>query len=126
MKRGKKYQEALKLVNRLNKYTLDEAVDLVIRAIDEATGGELFIHKCPSFKVTDLAKAMLPDCELEDVGIRPGEKLHEVMITAEDSRSAYEYDDYYIIYQNQYTLLIFHYKQYRMNPVLVVDLLLYY
>ena len=78
--------------------TLDEAVDLVIKAIDEARGGELFIHKCPSFKVTDLAKAMLPGCELEDVGIRPGEKLHEVMITAEDSRSAYEYDDYYIIY----------------------------
>ena len=78
--------------------TLDEAVDLVIKAIDEAEGGELFIHKCPSFKVTDLARAMLSDCELEDVGIRPGEKLHEVMITEEDSRSAYEYDDYYIIY----------------------------
>ena len=78
--------------------TLDEAVDLVIKAIDASKGGELFIHKCPSFKVTDLARAMLPDCELEDVGIRPGEKLHEVMITEEDSRSAYEYDDYYIIY----------------------------
>ena len=78
--------------------TLDEAVDLVIKAIDVSKGGELFIHKCPSFKVTDLARAMLPDCELEDVGIRPGEKLHEVMITEEDSRSAYEYDDYYIIY----------------------------
>lgn len=78
--------------------TLDEAVDLVIKAIDDATGGELFIHKCPSFRVTDLARAMLPDCGLKDVGIRPGEKLHEVMITEEDSRSAYEYDDYYIIY----------------------------
>ena len=78
--------------------TLDEAVDLVIKAIEDATGGELFIHKCPSFKVTDLARAMLPDCELEDVGIRPGEKLHEVMVTAEDSRSTYEYDSYYIIY----------------------------
>ena len=78
--------------------TLDEAVDLVIKAIDEARGGELFIHKCPSFRVIDLAEAMLPGCELEDVGIRAGEKLHEVMITDEDSRSAYEYDDYYIIY----------------------------
>ena len=78
--------------------TLDEAVDLVIKAIGEARGGELFIHKCPSFKVTDLARAMLPDCELEDVGIRPGEKLHEVMVTEEDSRSTYEYDDFYIIY----------------------------
>lgn len=78
--------------------TLDEAVDLVIKAINDAKGGELFIHKCPSFRVTDLAKAMLPDCEFEDVGIRPGEKLHEVMVTREDSRSTYEYDDYYIIY----------------------------
>lgn len=78
--------------------TLDEAVDLVIKAIENAVGGELFIHKCPSFKVTDLARAMLPGCELEDVGIRPGEKLHEVMITADDSRSAYDYGEYYIIY----------------------------
>lgn len=78
--------------------TLDEAVNLVIKAIGDAKGGELFIHKCPSFKVTDLAKAMLPDCEFEDVGIRPGEKLHEVMVTKEDSRSTYEYDDYFIIY----------------------------
>ncbi|MCF0226928.1 MAG: UDP-N-acetylglucosamine 4,6-dehydratase (inverting) [Methanobrevibacter sp.] len=78
--------------------TLDEAVDTVIKAIDEAKGGELYIHKCPSFKVTDLAEAMLPGCEIEDIGIRPGEKLHEAMITSDDSRNAYEYDDYYIIY----------------------------
>lgn len=78
--------------------TLDEAVDLVIKAIDEAKGGELYVHKCPSFKVTDLAKAMCPDCEFEDIGIRPGEKLHEIMVTKEDSRSTYEYDDHYIIY----------------------------
>ena len=78
--------------------TLDEAVNLVIKAINDAKGVELFINKFPSFRVTDLAKAMLPDCEFEDVGIRPGEKLHEVMVTREDSRSTYEYDDYYIIY----------------------------
>lgn len=78
--------------------TLDEAVDLVIKAIKEARGGELYVKKCPSFKVTDLAKAMNINCELEEVGIRPGEKLHEVMVTEEDSRSTYEYDDYYIIY----------------------------
>lgn len=79
--------------------TLDEAVDLVIKALGEAKGGELFIHKCPSFKVTDLAKAMLPGCDFKDVGIRPGEKLHECMITEEDS-NVYEYDDYYIVYPN--------------------------
>lgn len=78
--------------------TLEEAVDLVIKAIGEAKGGELYVRKCPSFKVTDLAKAMDADCEFEDVGIRPGEKLHEVMVTAEDSRTTYEYDDHYIIY----------------------------
>jgi UDP-N-acetylglucosamine 4,6-dehydratase (inverting) len=78
--------------------TLDEAVDLVIKAIKEANGGELYVQKCPSFKVTDLAKAMKEDCEFEDVGIRPGEKLHEVMVTEEDSRTTYEYDDHYIIY----------------------------
>ncbi len=78
--------------------TLEEAVDLVIKAIHEAKGGELYVHKCPSFKVTDLARAMREDCEFEDVGIRPGEKLHEVMVTEEDSRTTYEYDDHYIIY----------------------------
>ena len=78
--------------------TLDESVDLVIKAIEETNGGELFVSKCPSIKVTDLAEAMAQDAEQEIVGIRPGEKLHEVMITAEDSRTTYEYDDHYIIY----------------------------
>lgn len=78
--------------------TLDEAVDLVIKVIEEAKGGELYVKKCPSFKVTDLARAMKEDCEFENVGIRPGEKLHEVMVTEEDSRTTYEHDDHYIIY----------------------------
>lgn len=78
--------------------TLDEAVDLVIKSIKEAKGGEVYVQKCPSFKVTDLAKSMKKGFELEDVGIRPGEKLHEVMVTEEDSRTTYEYDDHYIIY----------------------------
>ena len=78
--------------------TLDEAVNLVIKAIEEARGGELYVKKCPSFKVTDLAKAMKKDCEFEDVGIRTGEKIHEVMVTEEDSRTTYEYGDHYIIY----------------------------
>jgi UDP-N-acetylglucosamine 4,6-dehydratase/5-epimerase len=78
--------------------TLEEAVDLVIRAIEEAKGGELYVKKCPSFKVTDLAKAMNGNCEFEDVGIRTGEKIHEVMVTEEDSRMTYEYDDHFIIY----------------------------
>ena len=80
--------------------TLDEAVDLVIKAANEAKGGELYVHKCSSFKITDLAEAMCSSCEKTHVGIRPGEKLHEVMITEEDSANTYEYDDHYIIYPN--------------------------
>ncbi|MDR2623051.1 MAG: UDP-N-acetylglucosamine 4,6-dehydratase (inverting) [Methanobrevibacter sp.] len=80
--------------------TLDDAVELVIKAINESKGGETYVQKCPSFKITDLVEAMKKGCKIEDVGIRPGEKLHEVMVTEEDSRHTYEYDDYYIIYPN--------------------------
>ena len=80
--------------------TLDKAVDMVIKSLKEAQGGELYVRKCPSFKVTDLAEAMNHGAETEDVGIRPGEKLHEVMVTNEDSRTTYEYDDHFIIYPN--------------------------
>jgi UDP-N-acetylglucosamine 4,6-dehydratase (inverting) len=97
--------------------TLDEAVDLVIKAIGEAKGGELYVRKCPSFKVTDLAKALHGDCIFEDIGIRPGEKLHEVMITEEDSRTTYEYDDHYIIYPD----LDWWKKSNRNGGVKVVD-----
>ena len=78
--------------------SLEEGVDLVIKALRESRGGETFIAKIPSFKVTDLAQAMLPSCEMPEVGIREGEKLHEVMITREDSLRTYEYDRHYIIY----------------------------
>lgn len=78
--------------------SLDEGVQLVIKALSEAKGGETFISKIPSFKVTDLAQAILPGCEMSEVGIREGEKLHEVMITREDSMLAYEYEKHFIIY----------------------------
>ena len=77
---------------------LEEGVELVIKALQDARGGETFISKIPSFKITDLAEAMLPGCEKPEVGIREGEKLHEVMVTREDSMSTYEYDKHYIIY----------------------------
>ena len=80
--------------------TLNEAVDLVINVIMEAKGGELYVKKCPSFKITDLARAMSEDCEFENIGIRPGEKIHEVMITEEDSKTTYEYGGHYVIYPN--------------------------
>ena len=78
--------------------SLDEGVQLVIKALTEAKGGETFISKIPSFKITDLAQAVLPGCEMPEVGIREGEKLHEVMVTREDSMLTYEYDKHYIVY----------------------------
>lgn len=80
--------------------SLEEGVNLVIKALEESCGGETFISKIPSFKITDLAQAMLPGCEMLEIGIREGEKLHEVMIPAESSMHTYEYDKHYIIYPN--------------------------
>ncbi len=80
--------------------TLEEGVELVFKAIAEARGGEIFVSKIPSFKVVDLAKAIHPTAELTGVGIRPGEKLHELMVTREDARTTYEYEDHYVIYPN--------------------------
>lgn len=78
--------------------SLDEGVQLVIKALNEARGGETFISKIPSFKITDLAQAIAPGCQTEEVGIREGEKLHEIMVTREDSSMTYEYEKHYIIY----------------------------
>ena len=78
--------------------SLTQGVELVIKALEESKGGETFISKIPSFKITDLAQAMLPGCEMPEVGIREGEKLHEIMVTTEDSQLAYEYDKHYIVY----------------------------
>ena len=80
--------------------SLEQGVELVIKALDEARGGETFISKIPSFKITDLAQAMLPGCNMPEVGIREGEKLHEIMVTREDSLHTYEYEKHYIVYPN--------------------------
>lgn len=78
--------------------SLEQGVELVIKALEESHGGETFISKIPSFKITDLAEAMLPGGTPKEVGIREGEKLHEIMITSEDSMQTYEYEKNYIIY----------------------------
>ena len=78
--------------------SLDEAVELVIKALGEAKGGETFISKIPSFYVKDLAEALLPGCKTVETGIRPGEKLHEVMVTAEDAPNTLEFEKNFIIY----------------------------
>ncbi len=78
--------------------SLTQGVELVIKALAEATGVETFISRIPSFKITDLAEAMLPGCSIRETGIRPGEKLHEIMVTTEDSFTTYEYDRHFIVY----------------------------
>lgn len=78
--------------------TLDDAVRMVMMALNLARGGETFVYKNPSFYVKDLIRAINPSGGYQVVGIREGEKLHECMITSDDSRSTYEYDKYYIIY----------------------------
>ena len=77
--------------------TLDQGVQFVIDNLARMKGGEIFIPKIPSMKVTDLATAIAPDCEMEIVGIRPGEKLHETMITEDDARHTFDYGSYYVI-----------------------------
>lgn len=77
--------------------TLDQGVQFVIDNLSRMKGGEIFVPKIPSMKVTDLAKAIAPNAKMEIIGIRPGEKLHETMITEDDARRTLEYDTYYVI-----------------------------
>ena len=77
--------------------SLEQGVDLVWKAFDDMCGGEIYVKKIPSIKITDLAKIIAPNAAHEIIGIRPGEKLHEQMISLEDALSTYEYDDYFKI-----------------------------
>lgn len=77
--------------------TLEEGVDMVLHAIEHAWGGELFVPKIPSYRITTLAEAVAPDCKTQIVGIRPGEKIHEEMITETDSLTTFDCGKYYVI-----------------------------
>lgn len=77
--------------------SLSDGVEMVLHALETAWGGELFVPKIPSYKLMDVAKAIGPDCEYPIVGIRPGEKIHEEMITASDSFTTYDLGKYYAI-----------------------------
>jgi len=77
--------------------SLEQGVELVWHAFDDMEGGEIYVKKIPSMKVTELAQAIAPDAKLEFVGIRPGEKLHEQMIGEEDSFFTFEYPEHYKI-----------------------------
>jgi len=77
--------------------TLDQGAKFVLKCFDRMVGGEIFIPKLPSMNIMDLAKAMCPNCRTEIVGIRPGEKLHEIMLPRDDARNSIEFDDHYVI-----------------------------
>ncbi|MDG0993763.1 MAG: UDP-N-acetylglucosamine 4,6-dehydratase (inverting) [Akkermansiaceae bacterium] len=77
--------------------SLADGVKMVLHALEHAWGGELFVPKIPSYRITDLAKAIGPDCEHPVIGIRPGEKIHEEMITSSDSFTTYDLGKYYVI-----------------------------
>ena len=77
--------------------SLDQGVELVWQAFEDMLGGEIYVKKIPSMKITDIAKVIAPKAKHKIIGIRPGEKLHEQMISIEDSYSTYEYSNYYKI-----------------------------
>ena len=76
---------------------LEEATNLVLHALEDMVGGELYVKKLPSIKITDLSQAMAPKLPIKTVGIRPGEKIHEMMISEDDARNTIEFKDHYII-----------------------------
>lgn len=80
--------------------TLTDGVDMVLHALETAWGGEIFVPKIPSYKVIDVAEAIGPECEKPVIGIRPGEKIHEEMITSSDSYFTYDLGKYYVILPN--------------------------
>ena len=77
--------------------TLEQAVKFVLSCLDRMQGGEIFVPKIPSMNIIDLARAIAPECRLDIVGIRPGEKLHETMVPEDDARNTLEYDDCFVI-----------------------------
>jgi UDP-N-acetylglucosamine 4,6-dehydratase len=89
--------------------TLEQGVIFVLRCLEHMVGGELFVPKIPSMNIMDLAKVIAPGCKTVIIGIRPGEKLHELMITKDDARRTLEFKDYYMIQPE------FHFWQRRYN-----------
>jgi|SRR5579863_3872224 UDP-N-acetylglucosamine 4,6-dehydratase len=77
--------------------TLEQGVRFVVRCIEQMHGGEIFVPKIPSMKLVEMAKAVAPGCEVESIGIRPGEKLHEVLVSEDEARNTVEMDDMYVI-----------------------------
>ena len=98
--------------------TLDQGTDMVIWALKNSLGGEIFVPKIPSYKVSDLAEAIGPNCKKKIIGIRPGEKLHEIMITTSDSSSTINLGKYYAILPSKHNP-ISNYLKLGFNPAYV-------
>ena len=81
--------------------TLAQSAEFVLKCLELSQGGEIFIPKIPSMKITDLARAICPECEQEIVGIRPGEKLHEVLISEDEARNTIEFEECYVVQQHE-------------------------
>src|ERR1700722_2910076 len=77
--------------------TLEQGVRFVVRCLEQMHGGEIFVPKIPSMKLTEMAETVAPGCEIEHIGIRPGEKLHEVLVSEDEARNTLELDDMYVI-----------------------------
>lgn len=77
--------------------TLEAAIDFVISSLEVMQGGEIFIPKLPSMSIREMAQALCPECKMDITGIRPGEKMHEVMVPLNEAHNTYEYDSYYVI-----------------------------
>ena len=90
--------------NKMTRFniTLDESISMVFGFLEHALGGEIFIPKIPSYKITELAEAIGPSCKREIIGIREGEKLHEEMITSSDSINTFDIGDYYAMIPGDY------------------------
>ena len=95
--------------------TLDKAIDMVFWCMENSCGGELFIPKIPSYRITDLAEAIAPSCKQEIIGIRPGEKIHEEMISSADSLNTYEYEKHYLVLPASSSNIVNKFQKHSLN-----------
>lgn len=82
--------------------TLDQGIEFVIKCLDKMYGGEVFVPKIPSMKIMDLAKVIAPGCAIKKIGIRPGEKIHECLLTDNESRHSLEFNDFFVVEPEHY------------------------
>lgn len=102
--------------------TLDQGIELVLMALEKMVGGEIFIPQIPSMRLKDFVQALAPDCKVKIIGVRPGEKIHETLITVEEARRAKRLANHYIILPD--TKDWAGHDHYRDNPEVPADFML--